>query len=551
MNKYGYFAYEDYPLNATFSRIVPNFSRQYQDYRIYSRVTNLPIGLKDWATFEQNEFDFTQPIWCDNSSYIMPCVSTDLSDENGFFSSPMTIDITPTEAYSGSGISLKLFNDYYAGGITITDLDGTRTVGIVKNEEEFYPFVFNGMQSMTIKITKVEPYHFLKFAGFQLGRVRIFNDKDLIGEPTIINHFSLTGDDLEYDTLDFTIRDNKSELNIITGERIIYSETNQAFYIDTAVHNSDGTIDISCYDNVAMLEDNFIGVRATTGTASSWIETALQGGKDLAVNVGNMFTTSQTFSGVIGTDSYREAARLMLLGNAMRVKREDGVFEVFCPQQITDAEVEFNNHNVVSVPEIELMPKYRVLRFLKHYYTRDVSQGKVEGFNGHVDIGNSRVEFGAPYNSIDWYYVSGTDSNGDDILTPVSSTYFYVIRSGELSCDVHNEYTQRIVAMGYPFNESSYPIQTVQNVAVTYKENRINITNCTVLLNLSTYTEFLNFLKYIYKFDVKMSFRSITDALCGDYVALDIDGVQYNGWVTQKKSNMNGVYDYEVIAYVA
>lgn len=572
MNKYGYFVYEDYPLNAEFT-YQTSYQVQTDSDPIQNGIAN--SGAIDWTTFEAKSkknlydtflplgslFDFNRVLYTQHEAepgnHLMPNVSVDASDKDGYFGNPMQVTFTPDAAYSGSGFALKTFNDYYEIRITVTDEDGTRSKTFERNDDEFYPFIFNGVQSVIVRFLRIKPYSFIKFIAFQFGTIRSFSERDLIGEPTIVNHYSHTGENLEYDTLDLTIRGNKEELNIITGERLTYTTTGQQFYVETATYNNDGTIDITAYDSIALLEGDFLGVYAKTGTAESWIRQALQGDNGTVINVENLFVSegTQTFSGMLGIIPYKEAAQKLMLGNGVRLRRKNNTYNIFVPHKDFDITANFNEHNIVNgTPTVEELERYGTVRFLKHYYNLNKSGDRVEAFNGLVDIGESTITFSDAFSSLQYYYVSGTDSQGDDILTPVQTSKFIVLEQQSARphyIKVNNSYTQRIVVVGYPYNESHYGMEYVDSsIPIVYKNNKVNITDCTVMVNLDNYTGFMfGGLAFTYQANKRISFDSVLDATAGDHCQIEFDGKQFEGWITQKKDHMNGLYEYEVMCF--
>jgi len=561
LNKYGYLVYEDYPLvyNAT---VTTNYAAQEESQPIQKLETLVEEGYHNWATFEKGEFDFEKYLFTYDPEGKMAHTSVIISDANGNFERDMIITITPDAAYSGSGFTLRTYNNDYTIVITVTDSDGTRSKTFNKTSDEFYSFVYNGLQSVTINFTKVEPRHFLKVIAYQLGTTRMLQEDDFVEEPKITNNFSLTGEGLEYDTLDFTFRGNKEEFNVITGERITYSKTGQRFYVDSATQNNDGTISVSCYDAVSLLDnDVYAGsVRTASSNTEYWAKLLLTKNhdSDISVSIGSLFYENQTFTGYMQEDTFRNLSREFLQGNMLRIKRgKYNKFTVFSPYGTSDFATAFTMHNIIGVPTVETTEQYALIHFSKHRYSVNQKDGKQEVFNGNITKASSlsdtnsteHISFSEPYSSLEFYYVSGTDEHDADILSPVESSKFTVVNRWNNCVDVISLYSERIVIVGYPFKTNYTAINAVNNdIPLVFKNNRLNISDCKVTADKvnDTYTRFKNALKYIYSFNKIVSLSSVYNANAGDAVKVVFDGYNLKGWITQKTGHMNGVYDYVI-----
>lgn len=558
MNDYGYFVFEDYPLDAK-ATISTNYDVQDQsdDIIVLKQSDLINLNYTKFATLELDEFDFFKPLY--NSEYYQSQgkignISKDLSDTFGRFKDNdvlkhMSINVVPEEHYSGSGFTVMTLMDNYVIRIKVNDKNGIRTQYFFKTTDEFYSFPFDALIDVEFTFSVIQPYHFIKVIGINFGTVRLLQESELVDIPTITNHFSLTGEELEYDILELKVR--QKDMKFVIGERITYSRTKQVFYISNVQTDEEGNASLTCYDDIYRLESKMLGAMRNNDNSATMIQTLLKGSKkDISVTVDSLLIENQTYSGTLDPDSYRETARLMLQGNCGRVKRlGNSSFKVFNPMLDNTIKSEFNDHTITSVPQIDKSNDPYEVRFSKHYYSEDRTNGKQEFFNGYIrnDGIPEVIEFSGAVSRRATYYVSGTDTDGNDILTPVSSSKFTVINGGAYFIEASNLYKERIVCLAYPYKSSTYIISAVNPLPrETFNDTQIRISDCSVIVDMSNYDEFREFLLYVYSFNRKISFESITEANAGDYVSITFDGNTYNGWVTSKKDTLNGIFQYEV-----
>lgn len=551
MNRYGYFTFEDFPTGVIGTISIDyNVQLGAEDLVQYDRFA--PANYHDYASFEKGQFDFEKPLYIPNSANKISHVSRDLSDEDGYFSNIEMFTVFPDVPCNGSGFSLLTYNEDYTVVITVNDENGTETKTFEKTEDEFFPFPYNGLTSVTFGFRRIEPYRFLKVVGYSFGAVRRLTENDLIGEPEIVNHFSITGEELEYDTLDLTIHGSKENFNIQTGERITHSTTKQAFYVNNCEYNENGTISISCYDHIARLEKLFTGLYANTRDTDTWIENLIKGGySGVNVNMSYPFLAGQQFEGLIEIMPYREALQMLLCGTAYRLQRSGDIFNVFCPQKQDDFDGNFTVDDIVSDPQITTHESINKVTFVKYKYKKDKTDGRVEMYHDSIEadsVDSQMIYFNEPAQNLKYYYVVGT-ADDEDILQEIDGTGdgFVVVRSGvnfvEVNCTVEREY----VIKGYPFRETERNL-VVKGIRgdTTFYQDDVDISDCTVIISLNDYKTFKSFLRFVYKYNVTISLDSIKFLDAGDRVKIYLGKRTFSGWITLRRNNLNGVYGYEV-----
>ena len=371
-DKYGYLIYNDYVEGTTdFTVEMATSDVTLQDesklpYDIFKSSDRPYISkIKNYATFEPNGFDFGQPIYVPDTAGVGCAIKE--------FGNSLSLTITSELKPSSSGISLKTYMDDYSLSITVNDVDGQRTKSFIKNYDEFYVIPYTELTKAIITITPPDNC-FVKLVAIGLGRVLKFGGKNLVNTPRINTHFSLTNDELEYDTLDFEILGRKSEYNIVVGEKVTVSKDNRIFYIDNFNYNENGTISITAYDSVSQMETIYMGSMRVNRDSLASIKVLAGAGINLNKVDGEFLYDNQLWSGVTEPQvSYREALRLFMRGNAVSLVRNgNNSWRVFCPYRRHNVDNEFNEKNIVNeLPTVDFVQKPAKIKFAKHSFTVD------------------------------------------------------------------------------------------------------------------------------------------------------------------------------------
>lgn len=539
MNKYGYLIYQDYPQNQS-GTITTSVVKQTGASDIQF---SLSADFENWASFEEGEFDFEKPIYTGTGD--IPFTSFNL--EGG------TITVVPDEPYSGGGFQLQTFYDDYTVTITVNDGDGPREKIFKKSDypDEFFPFAYDELDTtngVTFALT-IPNNHFLKVVSVSLGGNRLLGEDDFADDPIIETHFSLTNEELAFDTLSFSIRGDKENFNFIAGEKLTHSKTNQEFYVQSATYNSEGTINVEAYDYLSVLDElNFTGFMQKNKqiNSSDILNLLLLDDNHQAAEVYTITPpTYNSFSGTIGTDeTKRGALRKFLLGNTLVMRRSQNLLRLTPMENEVTAlpSFTFNEENICSVPTLEKMDKLTRVHFSKHSYK--LKSGDVEEiFSDTVEIGkNVKIDFGAPYNNLSYYrIVNGTEQP----ITPATGSDFEEVKKRAYFVIIKTNYTQEIVVKGNGYDVSYQSIDFVPNVSSQFKENELMISDCTVSIDRPETIR--GSLAFVYGFNKIVSFDSISNVLAGRKVAVQYDDVSLIGYIVRKTDTMNGLYNYEVI----
>lgn len=572
MNKYGVLLYRDIVGNPTGSFTEYTQKQRYaQDIGIYNGSLDKNYG--NFATFEQGEFDFEKPIWQGDPEIYIPYTSLALSNSSGVVTGN-SFTLTPNEHYSGGGFSIISPMEEYTVQIIVNDYI-KKTFHKSKNSyaDGFFPFPYNNLTSVKFSFTVI-PYHFIKITAIGFGGDRWISDVDFVKEPQIVTHFSLTNEELEYDTLSFSIY-NAEKFNFITGEKIIVDETGtfnigenpKTFYVDTASTNEDGTVDVEAYDDIGRIDELehtgavFSGQKLRESATVNYLfaNNPYEFGRAFPGEGGDRETK---YSGVIAAGtSRREAIRMYLLANMLTLQRRGRLFYIESPMTYEWGfpELEITDADICSPIEVEKLPKVTSVHFSKHRYAVDKSNGKQEAFRDNIARDNTvkRLKYSSPYqpSQTDFYYVKTAGTN--EVLEAVDTSgtppkFDIQRRAGYFSLVQNNYYSQEIVVKSYPYkvNYTEFDVPLTDNTQI--KENEVNISNNT-LCEDGNDDYFKNYLRKIYSWRTILKFSSIKKMNAGQIIDIDTYDhkekkmMHYRGIITKKIDRMNGVYDYEVL----
>lgn len=562
MNKYGYFIYRDYPrqLQRSDLDISATFAGQIGSSDILLLDAVIPNGYSDWADFEPNRFNFSRLVFTGDPESKMAYTSDLYSTADGTINN-CTVIVGCRNPVSGSGITLRTYNDYYQIEIVLEDANGMRSKIFEKNEDEYYPFVFDGLRSFSVRFIKISPYSHIKIIGFMLGRILKLNNNILVGEPEIVNNFSLRNDTLEYDTLTMTVIGRKSDFNVITGSEVIYSRNGKTFYVNSATYNEDGTITISAYDHIARLEQKRFDGMAGFQNTNNGISKVLSGAQTFYRDgeyqeetvVRSDVPDSQTFTNILQPSNCRDVLRQLLLGNfACLRKTNNKNYEVIRPTEQSPIEMFFTENEIVSVPNVEYGDKIHKLTLNLKY--SDGNGEFSEVFRGEIPPNEERTFIYDNVGTNRVYYVSGQTPTGEDVLTIVNRMtsqppYFTSPKETLSVMPCVNTYPAGTVFVVTRNNSDTVDVPisyTNSDIPLQFKDNDVEISDCDVRITNGE-SALINYLYHLYSHVNKVTFDSIQEAIAGQRVQVSFDDMVFLGWITRKTERLNGVYSYEVM----
>lgn len=193
------------------------------------RRETISLNIGNFATCEHNQaiLDGTQTYFPDDTStYDWGWWSESMSDDNGLFESPPTIDITFGSNHKSKGLTIVFypFSDDYANRVNVTWYASDYTtvlqmgtyqlnsnVGIIEENVAEW-------RRITIKMLSTNNRNrWIKLRGIEYGLPRTFEDSD-INTASILEEVDPISDILSINTLNFQVKTHTPEFSPISGD---------------------------------------------------------------------------------------------------------------------------------------------------------------------------------------------------------------------------------------------------------------------------------------------------------------------------------------------
>lgn len=429
-----YFEYQDFP-KLDRSGINISTSEQLQSN---SNVEQLKHGVKsyDYASFEKDAYITSHPKVLMPSNAKLGVVEKTTTDNSGRGELLLYFNLS-SNSISFSGITIEFVNIPKRIMISYYGTDGA----FQKNEsfyptskKEFFSFPAEATGEVHLYLYDTQkPHHFLGVTRVEFGQTVVFDATNLV-DASVISHYDVDGSTLQYDVAELTIftGENDSEYLFQKKQPVVYKDdegnTLHKFYIENGNNNDDATANLTAYDSISLLEDEYLGgiygfntgmTEAPKTTYKTLIDGVLSG-------TGVEYEISESIkdielSGYIPICTRRKALVLILKGTNTRIVKREGKL-LFKP--INEAEsVVYTKSNVAENPSVSKTSKIGKLTVLEHKYQKGTEP--VDLYNWYLKQGNNTmqlIKFDRPVYKILAYEVTGTDENGFDIIDTSSGS---------------------------------------------------------------------------------------------------------------------------------
>lgn len=470
-NKYGFFKYSDFSASAangaTFDIARVALQKGFDTASGSVSKVFSGTGNQDFRSFEPHGFNLNKKIALFGQAGIAQGVITAYrSDSNGLFvdgesNFPFKIEISLKGFYSMSGLTIKSRNVIKSMKIEAFQDNALVASGqFTGGEEEFFPFVIDNANSITLTVEQVEPLSFIGIWGIQFGTDREFGDESIIS-ASVSKLYSLTAKSLEYDTLDLTVLDpqrgdylvqNKQAIDFCVGDNPI-----ERFYANQGAENGDNTTTIQAYNVVSIFEAQTLG-GFTGGGASLVIERLL---KPLGYNmVGMDVANAPTIDGYLPICSIREALQYIAIGSGLRFSSQDGIDNNRCllaepvPTAPEETAVEYTEANIVGQPKYDKTDLVKSVTLKLH----KLSQVKDTEELYHWYIAKNKkvkITFSSPHANLKAYEVTGKNADGDDVISGTPSKNVTFEKKEANYCVVVNKSSNKIVIIGNKYEDTT------------------------------------------------------------------------------------------------
>jgi len=538
-NKYGYFRYADIAFGA---KEDASYSTN-KEIQEGSALAQLSVGVKpyDFASFEQGEYITSQPKLLYKNQQGLGYVSKQLSDENGVFENSINIIGVFDNYYTTTGITINSRN-------IILDLEIVayrdneeiaRNSFVAEKKEQFYPIIIELANKIEITIKKIaEPLRFFGIFDIEYGTVRIFEDKDF-QNANIVNSFSVLGDTLEYDTLDLNVVDFE-DINYLFQKKqpieyIVDENVKAKFYVNEGNQTSEIITSLNCYDEISNLEDDFLGGIYNNYSAKQLIDDILNGKQinyEIDENINGVL-----LSGYLPITSRRKALQSVLLGSNIRCYKGDKLY--FKPFNTTLDDIILDESNILDKPQKTKKQEIRSVILKNHNYSKGTEL--VEAYHWYISTTqNVTITFSEPLHTLKAYEVTGTDENGNDIVSETESKNITFVKREANYCIVSNKSSNKIVIKGLKYIDSTVNFEKKNPyMSITGSYGDINI-DTTISSNPQ---EVCNLLYDLYSRKNSINFITFENLKIGGYY--NILGENLN--IKSIRQCLNGLYEVEAV----
>lgn len=536
-NEYGYLQYHDYAFgaleNSTFSSD--------EELQTGSTIEQFKWGTMPFnlLTFEQDAYITRYPAPFFTGAERIGFLTKKISDENGVFKDPIVVNINFGKYFSMSG--LTIFSRSVVKRVVI---EGYRDGELVESGEfsatsrsYFYPINLDLVNSIKLTFHAIAtPYHFFGLYSIDFGRLKSFFDSD-IESVKITSNFSVLGDTIEYDTLDLSIVNVVEDGSYLFQRKqpIYYIDKGQKklkFYIDSGEDNGDGISSIFAYDDIANLEDDFLGGLYNKKPVSELLQEILSGKAEYVLEFEDTKVT-----GYIPVCTRRKALQMVLMAANLRCYKGEKL--IFKPLESVVRDVVLNKTNIIGNPQKSRKQPVRSVSVKEHNYSKGTQTSEVH----HWYLSKTEstlITFPALMHSLQAFEVTGVDEFGNDIISDQESANVTFLKQEANYCIVSNSSDNKIVIIGSTYSDS---VKTTKMENTVISQNEVYydfVVDMTLHGDVDLTCEILYDL---YSRKNSIRFKTLENVDLGGLY--DILGEKYH--IKKKKMSLDGIYEVEAV----
>lgn len=552
-NKYGYFRYDDIVVGAKETAEIMSGG----DLQDGSDVEQIRGGVTpyDFASLEQDTYVTAKPKRLAGNE-ALGFVPSAVSDESGNLSGGQiligftggyvtTYGITIHAANVLRHVQVRLQSAHYGVAPKTYDFYATQ-------KDEF--FSWDAYKTTFLRLVFYEidqPGAFLRVYGFDLGRTVIFDDANTVSAQ-VHTTFSLTGESIEYDTLDLQVLydqvrgfffQRRQPLTFVGSD----GQTKQTFYVDQGetVETSEGsqrayTAKISAYDIIASMEDTFLGgmydnvpVGTLLADIMGDVPYTLQGADGM------------TMTGYIPITTRRQALALVCRGCNLRPYR--GASMTIKPIE-TESIAAYAENNIVDAPTIDAQQEQVSVTLKAHNYSKGTEEKEL--YHWYISKTSPvTITWSDPVHTVKAYEVTGVDENGNDIVSETETSAVTFTARNANYCTVTNTSDNKIVLKGLLYVDSTVEHTKSEEQSQAYDTvNTVTIEDQTILSDAEDVLDVL-YDAYTRSATVSCQYVDVSDGT-GQRQGVPYPG-QYAGvlgtlrTVTSVKDTLCGLYEME------
>ena len=379
-----------------------------------------------YGTLERNQFAL------DGSFVLMPDTldnmcwwSNQMSDENGNFETPLTLEIDFTETHSSLGLTF-LFSEAgdYCNKLNIKYYDKENNlISNVDFTPDGYKYVANNIVENYTKIVITfystnNPHRYLKLYQILYGAEKTFEGESL-KSASILEEVDLLSSEIPINTLDFTIYSVDDDFNILNPQGVytllqqrqklkvteILTKENKTidmgtFYLDTWKNKHDKQMEISAIDLVGIMDKtDFNGGIYENVTVTKILDeiftSAGLSSEDYEIQED---LKAIVLNGYLPICSHREALQQVIfaISAVADCSRSDKVkiYTVEDVENVEDRKIIDKGNRFQGSLEIEQNEIVTGVSVVAHNYTKTTASSKL--YEGTLDAGETTIKFNDP-----------------------------------------------------------------------------------------------------------------------------------------------------------
>lgn len=247
---------------------VTNTTNDKQEFVDMASLDNQNTNILNYGTLEGNHWSLRNNVLIlpnDVSDIDLGYWSTEMSDDNGDFDTPITITRTYTGTYTSTGMTIEFDsnNNVYAKNVNIKWYRGATLLDekdyVVNNATYFFQNNVIAYDKVVFTFTSTNiASRFLRVFHIYDGTIRQFYKDEIVGLE-ILETISDTGDEIQINTMNLDII-SKSQIKMLFQRvQAIEVYNDDKLYGTFFVDNSERTLNhykLQAYDYVGMLENN-------------------------------------------------------------------------------------------------------------------------------------------------------------------------------------------------------------------------------------------------------------------------------------------------------
>lgn len=530
------------------SKLIPS---EKQDFVNIQDLKQEEIEEIKYGTLEKNQFllNGEQRFLPDGELTQMGLWSNQMSDKDGNFATPITLEIDFTEVHSSLGLTFVFSSVGLGDYCNKLNIKFYNSANEIISNKDFKPnnyyYVCNDNVEKYKKIVVTfygtnNPYRYLKIYQILYGANKIF-DKEMIQTAKILEEVDILSSELTINTLDFSIYSDDDEFNVVNPQgvykllqkrqRLTITLTKNGtdkemgiFYLDDWSNDDDKVSSFKAIDLIGVIDKtNFLGGMYVNKDAAELI-------KEIFVSASlkeNDYEISEEIKGIMITGhipicTHRQALQqvLFVVGAIVDTTR-DGKIKIYIPKEIqTEYQINKDRKETgTSKPKLnDIVTGVEItsFNFVK-------SEEEAELYKETLSAGTYTLEL-------------------SDIAYDLVATGATILKSNCNYATIKVESEQEVIITGKKYSTNKQVVTILlEDLTADEKENNLQVTSA-YLVNKNNAQQIADRILKYYNGTYKYEFRFImNEEKIADYIPVDsLYDRQIIGYLTKLNIDLVG-----------